>query len=168
MKNWREIYISLYQQQTEKLAAKMKTVKMLAAVAVLAMAGWACNTTDSETAREGVTFQTTQSSYISGDTVTAVLQNNSSHQVVYGNPFQVLQKVYGRWKYIGPSLYFTLEAYTMKPGGQTTYRFDLTDSLFSDHAFSGGQYRVSTSVEIGENDYTEKTYPFRVRSNPQQ
>lgn len=70
----------------------MKLVKLTFLFGVAAIIAWGCSDSLSSgdfLAGKGITFQTTRFSYAPGDTVTAVLQHNSSHTIIYGHPFQV-------------------------------------------------------------------------------
>jgi hypothetical protein len=148
----------------------MKTFKLTISIALLSLIAWGCSNSLSSDSKDGpnVTFKTTQDSYVLGDTVRAVLQNNSSHSVICGSSFQVEQKKHGKWKPISfnPAVGFTLEATKLSTGEKTRYRFSLADSsqFFPPHSFSEGQYRITTdiSVETQNNDHTVKTHPFHV------
>jgi hypothetical protein len=147
----------------------MKIVKRILPITFLiAVTTWGCSNPLFSSSERGadVTFKTSQTSYVLGDTVKAVLQNNSSRSVIYGSSFQVEQKRHGKWSPVPfrSSVGFTLEAIELPSGGKTTYRFALVDSsqLFPPHSFPEGLYRVTTDIGIQNNDYTVKTRPFHV------
>lgn len=110
-----------------------------------------------------ITFQTTQSSYARGDTVTAVLRNTSSETIECGNPFGLEQKKEGAWTSIDIDAVFTLEAYVLKTGDQKIYRFVVSDSSsFPNLRLPEGQYRMTTDIGIRRQNPSVKTPPFEV------
>jgi hypothetical protein len=153
----------------------MKTIKLIIPLVLLAVITWSCSLVSSDSKKEvNVTFKTTQDSYDLGDTVTAILKNNSSRSVICGSSFQVEQKKHGKWEAVPfrSSVGFTLEAIELPTGKKITYRFALADSsqLFPPHSFPEGLYRVTTDIgSVGpqRNDYVLKTQPFHVNANVQ-
>lgn len=147
----------------------MTKIKLIIIFIALAAGLWSCS--DSVLPGQAlldsneVTFQTTQSSYAAGDTVTAILRNESSETIECGNPFGVEQKIKGKWEAIGPDAVFTLEAYVLSSGDQKTYHFVVSDSSsFSNHSFSEGQYRLTTGIHTQQDEnLSVKTSPFEVR-----
>jgi hypothetical protein len=139
-------------------------------IILVALAGglWSCSDTVSPGQAfldsNKVTFQTTQSSYARGDTVTAILRNESADTIVCGNPFGVEQKKGGAWTSIDIDAYFTLEAIGLTRDDQKRYRFVVSDSSsFPQLRLAEGQYRVTTSIGTEQDEnFSIKTSPFEV------
>lgn len=148
----------------------MTKIKLIIIFIVLAAGLWSCS--DSVLPGQAlldsneVTFQTTQSSYAAGDTVTAILRNVSSESIECGNPFGVEQKKEGEWIQLDIDAYFTLEAYVLRTGDQKTYHLIVSDSsrYFPNHPLWEGEYRITTGIRTQENEnLSVKTSPFEVR-----
>jgi hypothetical protein len=150
-------------------------IKQIALISLVAVLAVGCSDSLSTDLSRNVTFKANKDSYALGDTVKAVLQNNSSHSVTCGEGFQVQRKKHGKWKPVSfrQSTFFTLEGIELSPGNKKSYHFSLADSsqLFPPHSFSEGQYRITTDVsnenETKDIDYTAKTRPFHVSENTQ-
>lgn len=146
----------------------MTKIKLIIILIALATELWSCSDTVSPGQAlldsNEVTFRTTQSSYAPGDTVTAVLRNESSETIECGNPFGVEQKKKGAWTSIDIDAYFTLEAYVLRTGDQKTYRFVISDSSsIPNRLLSEGQYRLTTGVSTQQDEnLSVKTSPFEV------
>jgi hypothetical protein len=132
-------------------------------ITVLSLLFVGCNVTN-DSSNSSINLDSTQRSYVLGNSVTIVLQNNSNQSIIYGAAFTVEQKIQGKWKNIGPSVTFVTKGYALQSGSETQQQFALTDSsdLFPNHSFSEGQYRVTKDVEIQGENHTLKSHTFDV------
>lgn len=82
------------------------------------------------------------------DRYVATLRNEGLCSFEYGNPYRMAVRKDGRWQPLrfGRNCAFTMEAYTLPPGGSASQRIGWLGSRCQRRTLEPGRYRVSKSI----------------------
>ena len=123
---------------------------------------FACSpSTRSDVSEEDVRLSVEPAEVAAGDSITLVLNNQSSDRIGYNLCTSELERsTAGRWEIVPSDRVCTMELRTLPPAEEARYPLDLPSGL------AAGEYRYSTKVErLGTGDRTDlRSDVFRVRS----